>query len=627
MSFDGTPRRRCLAIRVACLLLPLCQVPEVPGSNHVKAQVIRAPLNAKAEQKKLGLPGEALLQVDNLLERAGAFNDPIEKILAFTGLASAVCRHDQKYGRELFERAYQLLELSEANESDISGRARERPERMTAGMARGRLMSAIAQCDVNLARRLIGGPSQRTGADTPPTSKLYLGSARALLDNSPEQAKNLATRAVQEGLAGENLISLALFLNHLRAKDEAAADELFLATIDSLRRRHDASINEALNLGLYLFSSPGGLDQPDAIARRSVGGVPIVAVSSPRPGISRPAAAAYLDLAVSLLIEPAQGVDDAKLRYVAANQLLPNVAGFLPQCVMLLSGAIETLRYGIPSALVGQVATAFPSAATVSAAEDLSKIEGIPDQARREELYTYQIMSLVRRREFASARRIADKVRVKDEVKTTFRVQVDFAEANYFLERSEIESAQRIIDKLPPGLAVALLRLGLAQALAKVPGRREEASANVFAALRDAEYATSEQRPYLILAAAGIHAEVDVQSALQMLGQGVRALNESYTQPGKESRERSPASAPPTELRPRSGGWDFVAPVGKVSVPLAVKGVRAYDFQPVLARLMAEAPQETEAIVTSVLDEKVLGHVLPALAEAILNRHRSSGKQ
>jgi len=542
----------------------------------------------------------AVLHVHDFVDRVFDFRDEKAKIRTLVTLADLLWKDDEPYARQLFLKAFDLLKaltLSAAKGATASAESKQTT--MDLAYLRQEIITRIARRDAALARRLADADTTSDSPDTDAAAgvETHLGIALNLVKDKPAEAVESAEQSLQGGVS-RGMISL---LNELRRNDEAAANALFLKTLDRLIAQPVVDANDLLRIGTYLFTSPLADLSPGAFQMVIVDKILVYNVSAERPDIPPEIVRAYLNTAITILTRPVSDPKQKQLYYAAGYQLLPKAQQFIPDRAPQLAAAMQALIPEISPALTQEATyTNLKSTSRVTNVEEaLGEIDKISDERSRDARYLSLIFTLWDQGEFIRARTVAAKV--KD---PTARVRlvtlIDFGEAAKSLDRGETTLAEEIAGKLSPGIERAVLWLGIVRACAeKGDAQRTSEAAN--AALKEARRVADGRRPFLILATAGQLARFDPIGALQALSEAVQAFN------AEEVKSLAQVQ------------WSQMIEAGKLrrNFSLKVKGIE-YGFDQALLPLVTADFDGTLAIVSDLKDERVLAPGLIALAAALL---------
>jgi hypothetical protein len=566
-----------------------------------KAEKTAAPdAGAKAERRR-----QSALMLRDFANRALAFKDPVVKAYTLTDLAALLWKEDQAFARQLFLRAYDTLLSAEQAEAKNTLTAKEAGQDIAS--LRTEVVSRLAKFDPALAKQLIetDAGARKAGGDTPEGPRADLRSAIKLVegDNVPE-AVTFVERSLQGGVP-DRVIAVLLAL---RQKDVAAANRLYVETLNRLAAQPLVNGRVLLSLGLYVFTSPG-IDPSDpsmagAFGEVPVGGMSVFDVSSARPDVQRSITRAYLNTAVSVIARSLSDPRQQQLYYVVAHQLLPHARIFLPERAAELAAAMQTLTRTVPAATVQDTADAFAPPKKFDADEESQKIDAISDAAQHDNLCLAVVYVLYSQKEFARARAVNAKIKDPD-LRSELANTIAFGEASLLLERGDVARAVEASKSLAPTCVErALLRIGVAHHYIQQKNKAQSSEA-LYAALEDARRVSDERKPLLLMSLAGEYASVAPASAQQVFLEAVRAFNTS---------DAGGAA---------SFGWldsndKAVASQGGVyrHFPLEVKGVTP-KLDDAIRQMAAADSDGTAAALLGLTPEKVLGAVMVAFARSL----------
>lgn len=571
-----------------------------------------------------------LARVESYADRLASFDDAPSKIDAMGEIAEALCRCDQVAGRDLFARSHAILMGAEAaTASGPSGRNYSSQAGML-DVARGNLLVRLRRCDLSLWKVLANrnGPAalqdslQNAGALMSKASDAVRGDdptkAAAFIEEALKHHGQALWTGTDEAAgaktANGEITRLASLLVEMHRKAPDAADALFLKGVSSLRDQPAVDARNLLALGLYPFTPTPIGDTAFLTRTVTVEGITLVSLSANRLGVATQGARAYLEAAVDVLSRLVADPEQKKLYYAAARVLLPKVREFLPDRVPVLEGVTQALGGDTPALLKDpQVYQTLDDSHPDSGGMAREKgIESLSEGPERDQAYLQFVLDLAQRRRFERAREILKKAG-PSELKTKIEELLDFLEAAELIERNQLEAAEQVSARLPAGAARAMLTLGLAAARWKTD--KETAASEVFAALHDARDLDDDLRAPLLVAAAGVLARFRPSPALVLLGQAVRASNQS------DAALKAQEASARREERPRPRGFlGATLWIGNSAPTFAyvVRGAPWDNWAPVVSTLTAFNAQATERIVLDLQNEHLLAQALPSLAAALL---------
>lgn len=525
-------------IALALFLIQNPAVPQPAGKTPSSSEQAKQNPTVHEDDSASQRREQRLLLVRNLVARVSEFKLLEDKIPALIGLADALWKTDEPYARQIF--LYALDSTSVAKEPDKDERStkplmRKLPPDERAAWYRRKIIVAIAQHDVNWARRLLEASTNASkgGID----SNTSLAAASALVESQPDEALKLAENVLRSRVPKE----MFDFLFRMRAKDPKAADDLLLKALNNLVAQPYADINDLMLLGTYVLTESSADFPPHASNRRytMVANQTVLDISSPRSDVSPEILRAYLEAAITILSRPVSDPQQMQLYYMAAYQILPLAQRFLPDRATQLSESMQALAPQIPSALTqpsnynNLAQRRSERASDPDLGESILEIEKLPDLNLREARYLGLTYSLWRQGKFDRAQEVAAKI--KDSLASAqLSTLIKFGEASKELEKGNLESAERMIREMKPGSERAILWLGLAHERS-LKGLKDLATQAIYAALSEAENVKDPRHPYLILAAASEFARADQSPlAFQVLLESVRTFNamegESFSQ-------------------------------------------------------------------------------------------------
>lgn len=574
---------------------------------------------------------QALGHVRLLADRIGELRNHSAKTRALVSLGGTLCNYDKDFAQAVFLRANEALQLVAREEEEEQARnPSKRPPFSVANDLRGQLTTAAAQCDAEIAALLRPADEAKepsSANDTAPD----LNAAMRLLDEKKDEARQLASKAM-EGQPGDRTFQdFSLFLLRLRRQDPQAADQLFLTALSRLRAQPKPSSYHLMALGNYLFSSMDVAKIPESansITFVIVGGVSVISLQFNRPGNSPQTVRTYLEASLDMLSRPPTDTRGQQLDYAAAYQLLPKSRESAPDLAPAFDLAMKRLDPSVPDRMKPSAQNSDLSRLSQPFArsdeEYESDLTNTTDPEKRQALF-YQIANAaLRKGDFARARKFAADLENK-EFRAQFLSLIDFGEAGKAVDDSRLEEALAAVKSLPAGVVRGLMLANIAAAQMK-KGETKTGIALLDAAQREAEQVSLSLRPTFLVALISVLARADRDAALQLLTQAVAAFNErDKTEKPWDNTIRimggRSVSAAEASLRSNPTGFFMILTFGLSGSAslLRAKGIEAYDLNAKLLRLFSADAERAEAILSQLQDEARIGPVLAALAAAYLD--------
>jgi hypothetical protein len=502
----------CLALLISLAGTALCQQPARKSRPAADPQSASLSKDEEARQQRL----LAVLRVHGFAERVFAYNDVSLKATTLAHLASLLWKDDEPYARQLFTKALDFYNNA-ASTSEVKPRA----------TAWRRVVTLIARHDPAWAKRLTDAWLASEGAAGGSSGNLNtdFGIAYELLQDSPQQVTEFAERSLRGGVSPD----MYRLLIQLRTKDEAAANALFLKTLDQLLGQPTVDAELLFRLGLYIFTSPK-LDasaDPTMMAfvfLMNVGfGVPDI--TADRPGVPPAVVRAFINTVTKLMLRPIADPKQRQLYYVLGYFMTPKAERFAPDQLSLIAGAMSTLAQNVPPALTDGSAYANFKPPAPQTGDRLEAIENITDQSLREAFYLYYVYDLWQKGDFALARTVASRIQ---DLSTSAQLQtlIDFKEAARLLDKGakSLAEVEKRAARLPPGLESTMLWLGIAYASIEA-GDTQRADEALRAATKAARSVEDARLPFLLLNAATQYGRFDRAQAIATLAEAVREFN------------------------------------------------------------------------------------------------------
>lgn len=453
----------------------------------------------EADQRK-----QRISRVYSLAEAILGFHATSTKALTLARLAVLLWQDDEAYARQLFQRALDFS-APQANVSDDDSRR--------ISTLRSRIVTLIARRDSAWAKRLNRDAT---------SSRDNFRVANDILKDDPAKAVEFADRSLSAGV-DPGMYSLLL---QLRAKDEAAANALFLKTVSRLGAQPSFDAIGFLLLGTYVFTA-SGMDnsQPDMIAVTGVGRLMVPNLSGDRPGIPPGLVRAYLEVATVLLARPQPNSEQREGAYIAGRVLVAKAQRFAPDLVDRFLAAMSALAAVIPPEYMQDSTYKYLKPITQRPlSEQLEEIEKLPFELQRDARYMDLISTFYRNNDLRRAREMLLKISDLD-LKDRLSRLISFGETRELIEKGvDLEKAETAINKLPAGIERSILWLAIAQANAK-SGEPAHTQQALSSAMESARKVDDARRPFLILNAASQLARLDLDLGKTALAQAIKEFN------------------------------------------------------------------------------------------------------
>lgn len=387
---------------------------------------------------------EAVLALDDLLVDAKAYHDTTLRIRVRAQVADALWGIDEERARENIRLSFdELLSLKAdpavryTTRSEVVGIARRHDPELAATLI-ARLDTEEGESLQFLTRDSLEHISEK-GA-------LFLESARALLNqNEQQQALSFARRSMNEGRSAQML----WFLTELRARDQVAADKLFIEAIASLTKTA-TDPNDVLYYGLYVF-------YPGTVAAGNLGdgveavsyGLDFGAAPQPLTGLVQPylRAASEVLLRMRVMRGMAGAIGSVELKRFALYQLLSAMQKYAPERVPPIRE--ELARLGpreFPSSPRKEMFDPLDTRG-LSATEEAAAIERLSDSGERDHYFFLAAKRAVDDRDFQRASGLAVRIHEVALRKEVVEL-IQFFEAQTAIERGELERAENITSQL-----------------------------------------------------------------------------------------------------------------------------------------------------------------------------------
>src|ERR1043165_544659 len=554
------------------------------------------------QQRKL-----AVLRVHNFAEQVSSFKDAGTRIMTLAHLANILWKDDETYARQLFTKALDATRV----QGDLSSAG-------SVSLAKLRLevLALLAQHDPSLAKRLessaegVDNDEGGRAKDSAGASNFSANEARTanfkiayeLASTQPERSVEFARRS----LRGRVFPYMNVLLLPLRAKNEAATNELFLETLTQLALDPSVDADTLLRLGTYVFTSPrvNARDPntpPDMTTVAGVANMLGTDITADRPGVPPALIRAYLEAAVSVIMRPLPPPDQRPRLYAAEYLLLPKAERYAPDLVPQIASAMQALTPNVPQELTqDSTYSNFKDSTPKDLDEDLKEIDKDQNEESRNGKYLSLAADYWGRNDFRNARAVASKI-TDTEARASLETLIDFGEGVRRLEREkDYDGAEKIAARLPQGVESAVLWLAIAHARAK-SGASARASEAISSSLAAARKVDDARRPFLILSAASELARVDRVLAQITLAEAVKEFN---------ARKKESLTEVVWEQRVEAGVlWRYF--------PLRVKGV-GFSLEQTLPPLLDADMEGTLASVNNLTGEEEVAQALTTTAAVLL---------
>lgn len=560
---------------------------------------------------------QAIEEVRAMPDRVLRFQDSQVKIRTIILLAEVLWGkgQDEPGGRLLFLKADELIRAVRIAQSDDPALRNEKNRDAAAvnpsvlRSLKSLLVQKVSTQDASLGQRL----SREYGlGDGSPADISYLDnnevSAMIRRGQIASATKSLQNR-INDNLSGQRtLLSFLNLLFELRAQDAQAADRVFIEATVRMSGQPNATANDVLIIGNYLFGPRGmtatNLANPRLAGTSSIqlGDVLVQSdVAQARPGISTPTARAYLGTATQFLERGSYDPEETKRRAAAAHLLLPHARAlapeFVPQLISIQRG--PGIDFSPPK-------RTNPLPLMENGKVDLNlvleTVDAISTSKLRDQYILRAFSILYAKGELEAALTVAEKMGDSSGSNQLVSL-IAFARGVKSLAAGEIEIAQKSLNRVTSSLQRFLLRLGLARLYLE---RHDEPAAEALLneAISDSrDDGDALQEPYLILSAVAMIASFDVRAATSRFREAIKAFNalapSHRAQTGPTFRE---------SVRVGDSSEEFQLPISSV---------RRGNFATTLKSLSSD-PQGVRAILFELRDEGVLSAGMIAFAYAAL---------
>jgi len=362
------------------------------------AEATKDPEAETLAQQKEAEEAQAIQRATGFAERLLALKRTDVKASAVARLADLLWKHDEAAARRLFSTA---LELASAKPGDAAAEAQSKAR------VRRNVFGLLARRDPESAKRLIDEAAADGGeALAAERAESDFRVAYDLVKSEPGQSARFAERSLR-GTVPPDMYSLLILL---RLKDEAAANALFLRTLEQLSAQPSLDADALLSIGTYVFTSPAFNHNdptvpPDITRVVGVGHHLVYDITADRPNVPREMVRAYLSFAARVLARTGAPPAERPKLYAAAHLLIPKAQRHAPELVQPLMLARQQLVSDVPPELTQEAAYAnFKAPVSKEPDEAVREIEKERSAGRRDEQYLILISDLWRRADFERAR-------------------------------------------------------------------------------------------------------------------------------------------------------------------------------------------------------------------------------
>ena len=529
---------------------------------------------------------ERLGRVRFLADRIDALKTARARVAGLALLGRSVCKEEMELAREIFQRAQAVI-LSEKGEV-------QNPQ--------GLLLPAVAECDPTLALALRQAASEVV-------SKLEasadIDSAFRLMQSDPGSASRFAQSAISSAtLTSEQRYDLLVFLLRLRQRDSRRADSLFLQVLTNLRLASRTPTLELMLWGNYVFTAKWLKEKgiQDGISLTRVGPASVYDLSADREGVPTELSQEYLAAALDVLSRPMAGQTEQTVDLIVIGQFLEkanrHTPDLSPSFALLRERLLRQLPVEVQSLTSLPVLTNFDEPVN----EWKAQLEGTTDVQEQQALAFKIACSMIRQREFESARSVLRKI-TRNETRSALTDLLDWEELQTRTAKGDLEGATRIAYQLREPL---LNSLGLASVADRMQasGRRNEALALLSESTRKADQVAPELRANLWTALCWFAARVEKEASLEFLK---RALQER-DKAASHRTEATNGHRMGKDTNPfRETVWGFSRSLelegARRDFHLRINNIPRFDLSPELIRRLCGSAKEVEQIIAQGEDE------------------------
>jgi TonB family protein len=454
----------------------------------------------------------AVYQVHRLAEKILALRSVRAKAFEVARLASALWKQDEPHARSLFEKA---LNLTIANGSDPEARALSTLHR--------RIIALVARSDPEWAKRLIDSAAKREADDqaSKNASGTNIATARGLLEEDPPVAVQFAERSLNGGVPWGFLD----FIQGLRRKDESEANRLFLQSLNSLAQQPAVNIRDFHSLGIYLFTAPGDLPHPDAVAMTLVEHILVPNITVDRPGVPTALVRSYLATAADILWRMTSDSEQRRYSYALCYMLLPKARNVAPDLTAKFDAVMAALTPDVPAELTKDSAFRYMNPSPTTTEEKLSKAENKATQEERDMAYLEIAYQAWRKGDFKTARIAQGRISVL-EANQRLAAIIDFGDGAWTIKQNAADTlnAEAMANRLPQGIERSILL----QAIARIQGKGPHSNLTeetIDKAFKAARSISDGRRPFLLLTAAAQLANLKSPAVHGAMAEAVKDFN------------------------------------------------------------------------------------------------------
>jgi hypothetical protein len=464
----------------------------------------------------------ALLALEDLLIESKAYEDKVLRVRIKAQVADVIWPVEPERARALLTSAFEdVLRSSDLTTSRYS--------------LRSEIVAVARRHDVDLAAEIISRFADEAGDKGQTLTRdsieriseqgaLYLESARDLLREGKQgRALDFARRSFSEGRSAQ----LIWFLTELRKRDQSAADDLFIESLNTLRQGQ-ADPNDVLYFGLYVFY-PGTIaagvlaDGVEAISY----GRSFIAAPSPDIKLVRPYIRAASEALLRFQVTPGKSgpAGSIELKRFALSQLLLLYDRYEPQLVAAMRADFARLPASAPPPAATSERLLPPARYDLSAESIITDIERLPNARERDHYLFEAAKRFAERGDVEGARALAGRIS-KDDLKQSMLDVLAFKQAQIALRRGEPDEAAKIATSKLRRESRAVIYFLVASAWSE---RRDYARANEMVNAAVAEGAKIDDkaqraRLYAYLAAGIV--KQDALRAFELIEAAVKDIND-----------------------------------------------------------------------------------------------------
>ena len=516
--------KRCIVFAVLALFASLPLMGQQPN-GHKPRRTSKASEAKNTQSDRLQILQQEL---PKLADSALRFKNLELKVETLGKLADLFWSVDADGGRLLFQKTYELLRSIELDDQS-QGKSDEARSKLPRGKLIAlyvRFFSLIAKHDPTWKEQLLkDGPEF---LNTPGLARnLDLNTANSLLQEKDPKAYDFIEAGISNGVSGlANSMQILDLLRRFRELDATKADQLFSQLMRQIESQGDASADDLLTIGNYLFTGRPPSSEPEErilISPVYVGSVGFHAdISYDRPGRSPEIIDAYLRSSAAILTRPVQVEAILLQNRAAAFLLLPKARRFAPDLVPILSNLSSVIDPKRTNSV--EARSSVPEPVGPQSLESVTEaLDAIKDPTRKDEYCLRAIWSFYMAGEFESASALTNRMG-SPEIREQLLSLIPIGRAINSLEKRDLDSALLQTRRLQPGKERSFLWFAIAARMLD-KGDVQNGRLSIDNGLVDARRTEGSIKASLLLLGAELTSGIDVAAGSNVLSEALTVIN------------------------------------------------------------------------------------------------------